>query len=112
MGTRLYIQTSKRSIYARVLAIFILARVLLSLPGGEPQKGLDLPPAFSLDPTLPIFFMTSESKDNAEQEFINVSVRLKLSTEAFAKINALRDHFGVRTRKEVVQRLLEEILQD
>ena len=56
--------------------------------------------------------MTSEFQDNAEQEFINVSVRLKLSPEAFAKINALRDHFGVRTRKEVVQRLLEEILQD
>jgi hypothetical protein len=56
--------------------------------------------------------MTSESQDNAEQEFINVSVRLKLSPEAFAKINALRDHFGVKTRKEVVQRLLEEILQD
>jgi len=56
--------------------------------------------------------MTSESQGNAEQEFINVSVQLRLSPETFAKINSLRDYFGLKTRTEVVQRLLEEMLQE
>ena len=56
--------------------------------------------------------MTSESKGNAEKEFINVSVRLRLSPEAFAKINSLRDYFGLKTRTEVVQKLLEDVHKD
>jgi len=56
--------------------------------------------------------MKLATEDNAGREFINVSVRLRLSPKAFEKLNALRDDFGLKTRTEVVQRLLEELFQD
>ncbi|WP_161956108.1 MULTISPECIES: hypothetical protein [Cyanobium] len=56
--------------------------------------------------------MNPEPEESINHDSINVTVRLNLSRKTFEKINALRDHFGVKTRTEVVQRLLEELLQD
>ena len=56
--------------------------------------------------------MNPESEESINSDSINVSVRLSLSLKTIEKIDALRDHFSVKTRTEVVQRLLEELLQD
>jgi hypothetical protein len=56
--------------------------------------------------------MNPESEESINCDSINVSVRLNLSYKTLERINALRDHFSVKTRTEVVQRLLEELLQD
>ena len=56
--------------------------------------------------------MNPESEESINYDCIDVSVRLNLSFKTLEKINALRDHFGVKTRTEVLQHLLEELLQD
>ena len=104
-------QTLKLSTFVRHLATSIPARPLLSSPRRHLQKGVSNSPAQSIS-TICSSAMNPESEESINYDCIDVSVRLNLSFKTLEKINALRDHFGVKTRTEVLQHLLEELLQD